>query len=331
MDVRKLNRGLIELAVSQGIREFRQDPKRGIRRLSDLGEHFASRWFSDNIFLQIHEILKKEDSKYYRLIQNLLDYVDEETIKCSGINLGYNCWTCGVSRMRQQQEMEAWEPEEQTAQETANAAVRESAARKKKRMSWLCELPYDSGESDPSEKLNKLSEEINRRRQRGVYAYALYPSETFAQNPELVFLLDRHPDCAFLWFFRESDLTEPQLNVLKKHNNCLYLFPALREDGTPNTEIAGKMRRHKILYSYYHVYEETENGPKDQLERLQPVMEEEPSVLIMRAAPGVSDEYRKKFAGEIWNNRKDPAYDTFLVELTEDSQAIDGMITGAGK
>lgn len=307
MDVRKLNRGLIELAVSQGIREIRQDPKRGIRRLSDLGEHFASRWFSDNIFLQIHEILKKEDSKYYRLIQNLLDYVDEETIKCFGINLGYNSWTCGVSRMRQQQEDK-------------------SVKGKKKQVSWLCEFSYDSGESDPSEKLNKLSEAINRRRQRGVYAYALYPGETFAQNPELVFLLDRHPDCAFLWFFRESDLTEPQLNVLKKHNNCLYLLPALREDGTPNTEIAGKMRRHKILYSYYHVYEETENGLKDQLEKLQPVMEEEPSVLIMKAAPGVSDEYRKKFAREIWDNRKDPTYDTFLIELTEDSRAIDGMI-----
>lgn len=324
MDVRKLNRGLIELAVSQGIREIRQDPKRGIRRLSDLGEHFASRWFSDNIFLQIHEILKKEDSKYYRLVQNLLDYVDEETIKCFGINLGYNSWTCGVSRMRQQQEA-AEEMKKAAAQEMKKAAAQE------KRMSWLCELPYNSGKGDPSEKLNKLSDAINRRRQMGIYAYALYPRETFAQNPELVFLLDRHPDCAFLWFFRESDLTEPQLNVLKKHNNCLYLFPALKADGTPDTEIAEKMRRHKIFYSYYHIYGETENGLKDQLEKLWPVMDEEPPVLIMKAARGVSDAYRRKFAGEIWNNRRDPAYDTFLIELTEDARAIDEMIAGVRK
>lgn len=334
MDVRKLNRGLIELAVSQGIREIRQDPKRGIRRLSDLGEHFASRWFSDNIFLQIHEILKKEDSKYFRLVQNLLDYVDEETIKCFGINLGYNSWTCGVSRMRQQQEalQEAAQiPAEIKTQAEGETQAAATAGKTKKRVSWLCELPYNSGKGDPSEKLNKLSEAINRRRQRGVYAYALYPRETFAQNPELVFLLDRHPDCAFLWFFRESDLTEPQLNVLQKHNNCLYLFPALKADGTPAVEIAEKMRRHKILYSYYHIYEETENGLKDQLDKLQPVMAEEPSILIMKAAPGVSAEYRRKFAREIWDNRKDPAYDTFLIELTEDCRAIDEMIAGVRK
>ncbi|MDD7388882.1 MAG: hypothetical protein PUG60_04330 [Lachnospiraceae bacterium] len=356
MDVRKLNRGLIELAVSQGIREIRQDPKRGVRRLSDLGEHFAGRWFSDNIFVQIHEILKREDSKYFKLIQNLLDYVDEETIKCFGINLGYNSWTCGVSRMRQQQE-ETKETDASKAQEnekvreTAKAQAAESiqetagvqdavktqtdmmvrevpAERTCRKISWLCELSYDSGDGDPAEKLNQLSEEINLGRQKGVYAYALYPRETFAQNPELVFLLDRHPDCAFLWFFREPNLTEPQLNVLQKHNNCLYLFPALKEDGTPDTEIARKMREHKILYAYYHIYGETENGLNDQLEKLQPVMAEEPSVLIMKAAPGVSDAYRKKFAREIWDNRKNPAYDTFLIELTEDSRAIDDMIAG---
>lgn len=309
MDVRKLNRGLIELAVSQGIREIRQDTSRGLRRLSDLGQYFADRWFPDNIFIQIHEILKQEDSRYYRLIQNILDYVEEDTIKCFGINLGYNSWTYGVNLIRQQQEKE----------------------KQQKTVSWLCELPYNSREGDPSERLNQLSEIINRRQQQGVYTYALYPEQTFEENPELVFLLDRHPDCAFLWFFRESGLTQAQLRILKKHNNCVYLLPALKEDGTPNVEIAGKMREHKILYSYYHIYEEMDGGLEKQLAAIQPVIREEPAVLILKAASSVSGEYQAGVAREIWDDRMKPKYDTFLIELSEDSRKIDEMIAGRKK
>ncbi|MDY2628754.1 MAG: hypothetical protein SOW08_10665 [Lachnospiraceae bacterium] len=311
MDVRKLNRGLIELAVSQGIREIRQDTKRGLRRLSDLGQYFASRRFSENIFLQIHEVLKQEDSRYYHLIQNVLDYVEEDTIKCFGINLGYNSWTYGVSVIRQRFQ-------EQKLQGKKNA----------KPVSWLCELPYNSEKGDPSERINHLSSLINRKQQEGVYTYALYPQQTFAQNPELVFLLDRHPDCDFLWFFRESDLTEAQLKVLKKHNNCIYLFPAIKEDGTADVEIAGKMKENRILYSYYYIYEEAEGGLEKVLEEIQPVLQEDPSILIMKAGPGVSEEYRAGFAREIWNDRMHPGHNTFLAELTEDSRRIDEMIAG---
>lgn len=315
-----MNRGLIELAVSQGIREIRQDPERGLRRLSDLGQYFASRRFSDNIFIQIHEILKREDSRYYHLIQSILDHVEEDTIKCFGINLGYNSWIYGVNRIRQQkQEMERKQNPEQKTEQKQNS------------LSWLCELSYDNRKGDPSDRLKKLSGIINHKCQQGVFTYALYPEQTFADSPDLVFLLARHPDCAFLWFFKETDLTNAQLQVLKKHNNCLYLFPAVKEDGTPNPEIAAKMKKHKILYSYYHVYEETESGLEAQLDKLQPVLQEEPAVLIMKAGPAVSGEYRKKYARAIWDDRQNPGYHTFLIELTEDSRKIDEMIAGTKK
>lgn len=311
MDVRKLNRGLIDLAVSQGIREIRHDTNRGLRRLSDLGQHFASRYFSENVFLQIHEVLKQEDSRYYRLMQNILDHVEEDHIKCFGINLGYNSWTCGVTAIRQRLQEQKLQGKEGVEP-----------------VSWLYELPCGNEKEDSSERIERLSALINRKRQQGVYTYALYPQQTFAENPELVFLLDRYPDCDFLWFFCESDLTEAQIKVLKKHHNCIYLFPAIREDGTADVEIARKMKANRILYSYYYIYGETEGGLEKKLEEIQPILQEEPPVLIMKAGPGVSGEYRTRFAREIWNDRMHPEHNTFLVEMTEDRRRIDEMIAG---
>ena len=304
MDVRKLNRGLIEIAVSQGMREIRQDTKRGLRRLSDLGQHFAGKRFSQNVFIQIHEALKPEDSRYYELLKNCLDHIDEEALKTFGINIGYNSWTYGVGKIRQ--------------------SIQEG----KKPVSWFCELPYNGQKEEPSEALKKLSETIRKKRQQGVYTYFLYPRQSFAECPELIFLLDRYPDCAFIWFFQETDLTKAQLNVLKKHKNCLYLFPAVKKDGAPDLEITGKMKKQKMLYSYYYIYKEAEGGLKEQLERLQPIMQDKPTAVIMKADPSVSQEYRLHCAQEIWKNRLLPEYPTFLVELTEDCRKINEMIAG---
>lgn len=302
MDVRKLNRSLIEIAVSQGIREIRQDTKRGLRRLSDLGQYFAGKRFSQNIFIQIHEALKQEDSRYYQLIQNCLDHIEEEALKTFGINIGYNSWTYGVGRIRQ--------------------SIQEG----KKPVPWFCEISYNGQKEEPSESLKKVSEIIKKKRQQGVYTYFLYPKQSFAECPELIFLLDRYPDCAFVWFFQETDLTDAQLKVLKRHKNCLYLFPAVKKDGTPDLEITSRMKKMKILYSYYYIYKEIEGGLEEQLKKLEPILQDEPAALIMKADLSVDEAYRLHYAEEIWRNRLLPEYPIFLVELTEDCRKVNEMI-----
>ena len=302
MDVKKLNRSLIEIAVSQGIREIRQDPKRGLRRLSDLGEHFASRWFPKNVFIQIHEVLKREDSRYYQMMEDCLERIDEDALKNFGINLGYCSWTFGVSKIRQ------------------------SLQEGNEKTSWFYELPYRGEKEDPSTSLKKLSETIKKMCQKGVYTYLLYPEQTFEECPELIFLLRQFPDCAFLWFFQEANLTDAQLQMLQKHKNCIYLFPAVKEDDTTNVEIAGRLKQRKMLYSYYYLYDELEGGLEAQLGKIQPVLEEEPLALILKASGEISDEYRLQCAKDIWKKRMMPEYSTFFVEWSEDSRKVNEMI-----
>ena len=77
MELRKLNRNMIELAVIQGIREIRQDSNRGMRRMADLAQHFAEKNFHDSVFLKIQAALLEKDSRYYQMIRNIINQVDE--------------------------------------------------------------------------------------------------------------------------------------------------------------------------------------------------------------------------------------------------------------
>ena len=304
MEARKLNRGLIEIAVSQGIRDIRQNPKRGLRRLADLGEHFASGRFSQNVFLEIHQALDQEESPYYRLIQNLVNSTEEDTIKNFCLNLGYNSWIYGAGKL--------------------SRVYKE----KKEVMSWLCRVNYDGEKRDPADTIRKISHIIRQKRDKGAFAYSLFPGQTFSGYPEPVFLLDRYSDCAFAWFFKESTLTGAQLRILKKHNNCIYLFPAKTADGTPNVSIGEAARKEKLLYSYYYLYEEEDGSLEDILNTLQLVLDQEPLFLVLKAGETVTDVQRKACARDIWSRRMEPQSDTFLIEYTEDARAVQDMITG---
>lgn len=302
MEMRKLNRGFIEIAVSQRIREIRRDPKKGLWRLVNLDEHFVSKWFPQNVVVQIHEALKREDSRYYQMLEDTLEWIEEDALKTFGINLGYCSWTFGASKIRQ--------------------SIKDG----KKKASWFCELPYRGEKEDPSKSLRKLSEKIKKMRQQGVFTYLLYPEQTFMECPELIFLLRQFPDCAFFWFFKETSLSDAQLQMLRKHKNCVYLFPAAKSDHTPNVEIAGKLKQQKMLYSYYYSYQEMEGGLEAQLKGIQPVLDQEPLLLILKAAKDVSEEYRQQCAHEIWRQRIMPQYSTFLIEWSEDSRKINELI-----
>lgn len=95
-----LARVAIELAVKRGIEDIRTDHKRSIRRLVDLGDHFANGRFHKYFFKAIQTMLEDEDSAYYHLVSQVVDRVDAQTISTIGINVGYNSWTLGAKTIR---------------------------------------------------------------------------------------------------------------------------------------------------------------------------------------------------------------------------------------
>lgn len=305
MELRKLNRNMIELAVIQGIREIHQDPNRGMRRMTDLAQHFAEKNFHDSVFLKIQAALLKKDSRYYQMIRNIINQVDENAIRCFGMNLGYNSWTCGITSLREIWKKTGKEPD------------------------WYCELYYDgSGDSENDQgNLKKLESVIDQKKKEGVYCYFLYPGDSFEHCPNLVFLLSHFPDCAFFWFFRENHLTEPQIKVLKRHTNCMYLFPAPEEEYREAEKTAYLLRKHRILHGMYMTYKE-EDGMELLQKRVEQVMKNPPLALVLKAEESVSEAFQKKCAEKVWAERNSPHYDTFLVEMKADNRKILDMILG---
>ena len=76
MSTNTLTRVIIESAVTRGINDMHNDPKRAMRKLTDLGRHFSKNRIRDGIFSVIQEILQNEDTPYYEAVYNLIEATD---------------------------------------------------------------------------------------------------------------------------------------------------------------------------------------------------------------------------------------------------------------
>lgn len=82
----QINIKMIETAINKGIRDMKDDPKRGIRNLVDLASHFASSSFQRNTLKLMQNMLSNLNSPYYDIVSYLVSNVDHDIIKTFGIN-----------------------------------------------------------------------------------------------------------------------------------------------------------------------------------------------------------------------------------------------------
>lgn len=90
-----ITRAIIDSTVDRGIREVEEDPKRSIRKLTDMGRMFNRGPFLDEIYAMVQDLLRNDDSTYYTVIENLLRNTNRQNLKDFGINIGYNGFTIG--------------------------------------------------------------------------------------------------------------------------------------------------------------------------------------------------------------------------------------------
>lgn len=301
MDVRKLNRGLIEIAVSQGIREIRQNTSHGVWHLLDMWNHITAGKASNQVFQKMQDIIADKDSLYYQMIQQVLNEVEEETVKCFGINVGYCSWMKGAAKMIEYAEKQ---PQDVPF--------------------WISTILYDRTEEEPADTLKDVSEVIQSQMKKGIRSYLLYPQQKFEETPELIFLLDRFPECAFFCFFKDQELNEAQLRILKKRRNCMYLFPA--SGGGANPDFIRKMKAEKLLFSFYGVYDEAPGGLLEIFSEYEELLALEPMFFVLKASEGVSADYQTRLTREVWKMRHSPHIKTFPVELDGDIELINRII-----
>lgn len=97
----------IDIALNKAIKDIYSDSKRGIRNLVDLGLLFTrndnQKWF----FHMAKKVIASPLNPYNKLITEVINDVDHETVKTLGINLGYSSLIYGSGKLKKiQQEME---------------------------------------------------------------------------------------------------------------------------------------------------------------------------------------------------------------------------------
>ena len=81
-----ITRGLIDFAVSQCLKNIKEDPYRSIRRLADLGRQFAKGRFQEELFSLFQRLLLNEDGPYYEMLKQLVSSIPTPSRRSASIS-----------------------------------------------------------------------------------------------------------------------------------------------------------------------------------------------------------------------------------------------------
>lgn len=182
---------MIQSAVRKGIRDIRENPRRGIRRLVDLGGMFADGRFQKDFFLLAERELQKADSRYYALVESVVGGTNAEALTRFGMNLGYNAWTKGARTIRLIEE------------------------RRRFNIPWC--LMLDIGEKSPALDMQTLDGLIAQGEALGIFAYFMHVE---GEVPEgLLALLAKWRDSAFILCIQPKSVTDELAGALLAAQN----------------------------------------------------------------------------------------------------------------
>lgn len=224
----RITRALIDATVDRGLREIEEDPKRSVRKLTDMGRKFSTGRLMNDVYGMIQDLLRNDDSPYYTAMERLLRNTSRKHLKDFGINFGYNGITCG------------------------GEAVRELEKDRDYCIPWNLVLRYNP-ELRNSLTLKEIANCVQQARELGIYAIMLRLTGPVTDFRELCNLFRKNSDIAFIVFAQDPLLTEPELELMKSSTNVMTMLPA---DGKNTADNAARLRKEKILYGIYGIYDD---------------------------------------------------------------------------
>lgn len=291
-----MKKAMIESAVSQGIRQMKEDPERSARRLVDLGKQFSHNRFQDMIFSVIQELLDNDRSSYYDMIHNLLKNTDEKAIQKFGVNFGYMGWTYGASRIREEEN------------DCGHC------------LPWSITMRYDE-KAEGCLSLQEMEDIITQGEQLGIYVYFIRETG----NPgdyALLEVFERHRDSAFVLFSDTGRVTAAQIQILKLCKNTVISFPVDDPESMLTTAL---LRDQKIFFCMHYVYSDD-----DKLDVLPNIMESviaaESPFLFGIAKDGTSREAIQYVTNESYSSRLSQTVPTVCIDFYGDNNKLSKAI-----
>ena len=222
----RIARAIIDATVDRGLREVAEDPKRSIRKLTDLGKQFSKNRFLEEIYGMMQDLLRNDDSPYYTVIENLLRNTDRQGLKDFGINIGYHSLTFGGKRIRgEQSEKNYYTPWALT-------------------MRIAPDLPNTLS-------VQEIKSCVTQGMPLGIFTYVIHYRGRLSALPELLTMVAEMRDCSFFISYPDQALGAQHVELLTKCTNILSLFSS--EDGNTEENIRA-LRAAKCLCGIYQPY-----------------------------------------------------------------------------
>lgn len=221
---------LIETTVRNAIRQIKDDPERNIRNIVDMALNFSNGRFQKHFLLAAQNILKNENSSYYKLIPDLINNVDEERLITFGMNVGYNSCTIGAKKIREIETSDLY-----NVPWTVSLEINGDQ---------YISLPY------------AYHSLIEQGKKLGIYTWSLY---SLGQLTYILELADAFPECAFPIFCSAEEITPDVLDDASHINNIMFVI----RHSDHIDDVCKLLRSKKILYSISYSYSENELSDLD--------------------------------------------------------------------
>lgn len=290
MEMNDIRRAIVRSAIQKGIREIRQDPKRGVRKLVDLGSHFSRGRFQKRIFEMMQQELVNPHSAYYALVLQMVSCVRPEALEQFGLNVGYNSWTCGAEKIRNHE-----------AQHGYNVP-------------WCLVLDLRRGLEFDLDDLMSQGEAL------GIYSYMVFAGDNGA-TAAMCSIFHNHRDSAVFLLLPGAQL--PEVN-LENVENAMVLLPAADEK-TPAS--AQELLDKGCLFGIWAEYgdQEAAQVADGALERV--AMELKAPIVFAVAQPQTGETARSQVRAYAQKTREEKKQPVFLVDFYSAIEEIDRIIS----
>lgn len=219
-------RVVVKSIVDRSLRNIRRDPRRGIRRLADLGEVAAAGPYQKRFLSIVRRMLEQENSPYYTMVSNAVQSADNERLKTFGLNFGWNCLTVGTRKIRALEQTQPWS------------------------IPWSLTVHIGGAPGDLDAHI--LIRIIHEGMELGIYTYFLFPDGMSRSITTALDAVMAAEDCAFFLFLPPEQTDAGAIQALTVPQNLMLGISSERPQWQ---SLAAHLRQAGALYFLYRTYD----------------------------------------------------------------------------
>lgn len=294
----KMSRILVENIIKHALKNIKDDPERGIRNLIDMALQFSEGRFQQKIFSIAQTMLQNENSSYYDLVRNVVSYIDIDRLYTFGMNLGYNGYTIGAQR------------------------IRENEKKLHCHIPWAITMQIDSEYFERNQQNYHVL--LQEGEMLGIYTWILF----IAKHPEKVFSLAKnYSDSAFCIFCKAEDISAEFLDEASELYNIMIVIQYEENAAV----ICDTIRKMGLLYSVWYQYGQKDAKSIINGDLFSSIQQLSPVFTFFLPEYNCSETTKTVVYQAILQARNEQRYHTLLWDLHGDNSLIDSIISDVSK